>query len=323
MHDIADIEKIINFNQIKIAQDRINGFIRKTPLEKSDFFSKIAECEVYMKLENTQVTNSFKIRGALNKMLKLNDEEKRNGILAISSGNHAQGIGYGARLLKVKATIIVPENTPKIKIDAIKKYDVDLKILGKNYFEAEIIAREFEKKTGMTYISPYNDADVIAGQGTIGLEILNDKPDIDTIIAPVGGGGLISGVAIIAKSINPKIKIIGVQSYASPIMYESIKAGKIIEMEVNESIAEGLHGGIEKDTITFELIRKYVDNILLVSEDEIKNAIRLFIINNNQLIEGSGAVGLAALLKYKSEFKNRKVAVIISGGNLDSDKIKI
>ncbi len=323
MHDIADIEKIISFDEIKIAQDRINGIIIKTPLEKSDFYSKIAECEVYMKLENMQVTNSFKIRGALNKMLKLNDEEKKNGILAISSGNHAQGIGYGARFLNVKATVIVPENTPKIKIDAIKKYNVDLKIIGKDYFEAEIIAREFEKITGMTYISPYNDADVIAGQGTIGLEILNDNPEIDTIIAPVGGGGLISGVAIAVKSINPKIKIIGVQSYASPIMYESVKAGKIIEMEVKESIAEGLHGGIEKDTITFELIRKYVDNILLVSEDEIKNAIRLFMAHRNQLIEGSGAVGLAALLKYKNEFKNRKVAVIISGGNLDIEKIKI
>ena len=315
--------RYLGIGEIRDARRRIGGVVRKTPLIYSQFFSEVAGGDVYLKLENLQVTGAFKIRGALYKMLKLTDEEKKRGVVAASSGNHAQGVAYAARMLGIKALIIVPKNTPKVKIDAIKSYGVELMVHGDYYDEAEAKAREFEREAGMVYVSPYNDADVIAGQGTIGLEILEELPDADVIIAPVGGGGLISGVAIAAKSINPEIGVIGVQSFASPVMYECIKAGKIIKVEnLGESIAEGLHGGIEDGSITFDIVREYVDEILLVSEDEIKEAIRLFLEHHHQVAEGSGAVGLAALLRYKGRFANRKTVVIVSGGNIDLELLK-
>ena len=315
--------RYLGIGEIRDARRRIGGVVRKTPLIYSQFFSEVAGGDVYLKLENLQVTGAFKIRGALYKMLKLTDEERRRGVVAASSGNHAQGVAYAARMLGIKALIIVPKNTPKVKIDAIKSYGVELMVHGDYYDEAEAKAREFEREAGMVYVSPYNDADVIAGQGTIGLEILEELPDADVIIAPVGGGGLISGVAIAAKSINPEIGVIGVQSFASPVMYECIKAGKIIKVEnLGESIAEGLHGGIEDGSITFDIVREYVDEILLVGEDEIKEAIRLFLEHHHQVAEGSGAVGLAALLRYKGRFANRKTVVIVSGGNIDLELLK-
>ena len=315
--------RYLGIGEIRDARRRIGGVVRKTPLIYSQFFSEVAGGDVYLKLENLQVTGAFKIRGALYKMLKLTDEERRRGVVAASSGNHAQGVAYAARMLGIKALIIVPKNTPKVKIDAIKSYGVELMVHGDYYDEAEAKAREFEREAGMVYVSPYNDVDVIAGQGTIGLEILEELPDADVIIAPVGGGGLISGVAIAAKSINPEIGVIGVQSFASPVMYECIKAGKIIKVEnLSESIAEGLHGGIEDGSITFDIVREYVDEILLVSEDEIKEAIRLFLEHHHQVAEGSGAVGLAALLRYKGRFANRKTVVIVSGGNMDLELLK-
>jgi len=315
--------RYLGIGEIRDARRRIGGVVRKTPLIYSQFFSEVAGGDVYLKLENLQVTGAFKIRGALYKMLKLTDEERRRGVVTASSGNHAQGVAYAARMLGIKALIIVPKNTPKVKIDAIKSYGVELMVHGDYYDEAEAKAREFEREAGMVYVSPYNDADVIAGQGTIGLEILEELPDADVIIAPVGGGGLISGVAIAAKSVNPEIGVIGVQSSASPVMYECIKAGKIIKVEnLGESIAEGLHGGIEDGSITFDIVREYVDEILLVGEDEIKEAIRLFLEHHHQVAEGSGAVGLAALLRYKGRFANRKTVVIVSGGNIDLELLK-
>ncbi|HJZ18771.1 MAG TPA: threonine/serine dehydratase [Candidatus Nanoarchaeia archaeon] len=339
MHDFADTEKIthknlsvspmiilmntIDLNCIKEAHARINEFIVKTPLIKSSFYSDAIDGEAYLKLENSQLTNSFKIRGVLNKMLKLSDDEKKRGVLAVSSGNHAQGIGHVSKMLGINAKVVVPENTPKIKIDMIKKYGVELNVFGENYLTAEIKARELERKTGMVYISPYNDFDVIAGAGTVGLEILNELSDANAIIMPVGGGGLISGVAVAVKSINPHIKIIGAQSEASPVMHESVKAGKIVNIEVEESIAEGLQGGIEKNSVTFNLIKNYADEILLVSEDEIKDAMRTFLQQHNQIAEGSGAVGLAALVRYRKQFKKQKVAIVVSGGNFDREKLKM
>lgn len=312
----------MGIKQIKAAQNRIKKIIRKTPLEYSSYYSRSVNAEVYLKLENIQLTGSFKIRGALNRMFKLSSKEKKKGVVTASAGNHAQGVAYGAKLLGVKATIIVPKTTPKTKIKAIKRYGVNLKVFGEDFDKAEAKAHELEKSTGMIFISPYNDLDVIAGQGTIALEILKEKPDINMIIVPIGGGGLISGIAIAAKSINPKIKITGVQSTSSPCMYESIKAGKIIRAKLKPSIAEGIHANIEKDSITFDFVKKHVDKILLVNESEIKKAIKFLLENHHQIAEGAGAVGLAALLKYKKQFKKRKIAVVISGSNIDMGLLK-
>jgi len=307
----------LEFKDIFLANRRIQNTVRRTPLEYSPFFSEVCDGEVYLKLENLQLTGSFKIRGALNKMLQLSDEERRKGIVTASAGNHAQGIGYGAEMLGIEATIVVPRNTPRTKIDAIQRYGVDLMIYGENYDEAEKKARELEREQSKVYVSPYNDYEVIAGQGIVGLEMWEEKSDLDTVLVPVGGGGLVSGIAVALKSLNPKVRVIGVQSKASPVMYESIKQGVIVEVPMEESIAEGLHGGIEKGSVTFDLIKELVDDIILVEEKEIETGILLFLEHQHQVVEGAGAVGLAALLRYKERFKGQKVGVIVSGGNID------
>ena len=308
--------------EIREAHRRIKPFIRQTPLYSSSFYSRAVDGDVYLKLENLQEIGSFKIRGALNRMLQLNEDERERGVLTASAGNHGQGLALSAKLLGIKATVIVPGNAPRTKMEAIKNYGATLRILGKDYSEAEIQARELEKETGMIFISPYNDAGVITGQGTIGLEILDEKPDIDIIVAPVGGGGLISGVSVAAKSIKPSIQIIGVQSETSPVIYESLKAGKIVDMELEESIAEGLHGLLEKDTISFDFIKDHVDDVVLVSEDEIKAAIKLFLKTHGLVVEGAGAVGLAALPRYKELFKGKKTAVLVTGRNIDGELLR-
>ncbi|MHA1803611.1 MAG: threonine ammonia-lyase [Promethearchaeota archaeon] len=306
------------------ARNRIQSYIRETPLEFSKYYSKICGGNVFLKLENLQVTNSFKIRGGLNAMLTLTDEEKEKGVVVASSGNHAQGIGFASQLLNVPTTIIVPENTPRTKIEAIRSYGVDLRIQGSIYDDAERIAREIERKEKKKFISAYNDFIVLAGQGTIGIEILNQNPDLEILLAPVGGGGLLSGMSFTVKQINPEIQVYGVQSEASSPMHASFKEGKIVDIPMRESIAEGLHGSIEKNSITFPYILKYCADILLVSEQEIKDAIITFLKYHHQICEGAGAVGLAALKRYSSLFKGKNIGVIISGGNLDfSDLLKM
>jgi threonine dehydratase len=315
--------ELINIEQIKLAQSKLKGLIRETPLEYSHFYSKALGGKVWLKLENLQLTGSFKIRGVINRIFNLSKEVKERGVVTASSGNHGQAVGYVAKMLGIKATIFVPKTTPRIKIEGIAQYNVDLRISGDYEDESVAKAHEFEKSSGMVYIHPYNDVDVIAAQGTIGLEILEKIPNIDVIVVPVGGGGLIAGIAIAAKSISPRIKLIGVQSIASPVMYESLKAGGIIKMSPpKETITEGICCGVEEGSITFDLVKRYVGDILLVSEREIKEAIKLFLEYHHQIAEGSGAAGLAALMKYKNHFKNCNVAVVISGGNINIESLK-
>jgi threonine dehydratase len=312
----------LEFKDIYLAQRRIRDIVRRTPLEPSPFFSEACGGEVYLKLENLQLTGSFKIRGALNKMLQLSPEERKRGVVTASAGNHAQGIGYGAKMLGIEATIIVPRNTPKTKVEAIRRYGVDLILHGENYDEAEKKARELERELSKVYVSPYNDYDIIAGQGTVGLEMWEEKNDLEVILVPVGGGGLISGVALALKSLNPDIEIIGVQSRASPVMYESIRQGRIVEIPLGESIAEGLHGGIEEGSVTFDLVKVLVDDIILVEEEDIGAAIALLLEHHHQVAEGAGAVGLAALMTDDKRFAGRRIGVVISGGNIDISLIK-
>lgn len=307
----------MEFKEIYQAKRRIKGVVRRTPLEYSPFFSEVCGGEVYLKLENLQLTGSFKIRGALNKMLQLDEKEREKGVVTASSGNHAQGVGYAAKMLGIEATIVVPRNTPRTKIEAIRRYGVDPMIHGEIYDEAEVKARELERELSKVYISPYNDYDIIAGQGTMGLEMWEEKRDLEIVLVPVGGGGLISGVAVALKSLNPEVKVIGVQSKASPVMYESIKQGEIVEIPMKESVAEALHGGIEKGSVTFEIVKELVDDILLVEEENIKTTIALLLEHHHQVAEGAGAVGLAALMTNKDRFRGRKVGVVISGGNIE------
>jgi len=311
---------MINLQDIKDARETIRNLVRRTPLVHSQFLSNFCDGEVYLKLENLQTTNSFKIRGALNKMLHLSTDEMKRGIVTASAGNHAQAVAIGAEKLNLSARIVIPRNTPKIKIDKIRKHNVELILHGDIYDEAEQKAIDLAKEDGLTYISPYNDRLVIAGQGTIGLEVHEDLPTVDTVIVPVGGGGLISGIGVAVKSIEPSVQIIGVQSEASPVMYESLKADKIVDVEMRESIADGLFGGIEKGSVTFEIVQEYVDDLLLVKEETIRKAIFLLWDKEKQVVEGAGAAAIAPIIESKGLFMGKEIVAVISGGNIE-DKL--
>jgi len=310
---------MIDFSDIKAAHTRIQSFVKKTPLIQSKYLSDFCNSQVYLKLENQQITNSFKIRGALNKMMTLTPEEKEKGVLAVSSGNHAQAVGVAAAHLKIPAKIIIPENTPKNKIEKIKKYDVILEIYPGDYDETELYARKISKKTDSIFISGYNDNYIVAGQGTIGIELSDQLENITDVIVPVGGGGLISGIAVAIKKMHPKARVIGVQSEASPAFYESLKAGKIIDVELFDSIADGMWGGIEKGSVTFDIVQKFVDEILLVKEETIKKAIGLLWKEDKQKVEGSAAATIAALLENQTKFEDKTIVCIMSGGNINDE----
>ncbi|MHA2087575.1 MAG: threonine ammonia-lyase [Promethearchaeota archaeon] len=306
----------LNLEKIEEVYREIKSFIRKTPLIHSAYLSELCNNKVYLKLENLQLTNAFKIRGALIRMLKLSSEEKSRGVITASSGNHAQGIALAAQHLGVTAKIVVPKNISELKLSKIKQYDVTI-IQEGDFDETETKARNLSVQENMTYISPYNDIDIITGQGTIALEIYRELENVNIIIVPIGGGGLISGIAFAAKSLNPNIKIIGVQTKGASTMYESWKAGKIVNIEEFNTLAEGLLGGLESDAITFEIILKYVDEIILVDEESIKKAINLLWKIEGQIVEGAGATVVAYILEAKKKLSNKNVVAVISGGNIE------
>jgi len=311
----------IDIDKIKTARENIKPFIKKTTLKYSHFLSSLCQGTIYLKLENTQLSHSFKIRGAFNKILDLTPEEKQKGIITCSSGNHGLAIAIAAKELGIAAKIVIPETAPRKKVDKIKKYNVDLLLYG-DYDEAEQKALELAHQEGKSYVSGYNDPDIIAGQGTIGLEILEEFPEVEKVLVPVGGGGLIAGIAIAIKNKNRVIEVIGAQSEASPVMYESLKAGKILkseELKIQDSIADGLTGGIEEGSITFRIAQKNVNKVILVKEESIKEAIRLLWEKDNQVVEGAGAVGPAVVIENKEQFKNKKTVIVISGGNINDE----
>ncbi len=298
------------------ARKRLKNHILKTPIIYSEKYSEYIGGEVYLKLENIQKTSSFKIRGVLNKIIK-NNLIGPTWVTA-SAGNHGKALAYASQLYKNKAIIYVPRNTPINKKKAIINYGALLKTVEGDYDEAEKNAKQYVKRNmNSVYISPYNDKDIIEGQGTIALEIIEDHPMIDSVIVPVGGGGLISGISIALKSIDNAIEVIGVQSEASPAMYESIIKGRIVKTKLRESIADGLHGNIEEDSITFDIVNSMVDKILLVDETTIKKHIANIYYAHHLIIEGAAATTLAALDKYREHFHKKRVCAILSGGNID------
>ena len=307
---------MITLQTITEAQETIRKFIKKTPLVHSRFLSDYCDGEVYLKLENQQVTNSFKIRGAFNRLSQLSPEERKQGVVTASSGNHAQAVALAAEHLQLAATIIVPKNVSKAKLNKIKKYDVNLVLKG-DYSEVEPIAIDLARKERLTYISPYNDEGIIAGQGTVGLEIFEELDHVDVITVPIGGGGLISGIAIVANLTNSNVQVVGVQPKASPVMYESLKAGTLVEIVEESSLAEGLIGNLEKDAITFEMIQQHVDKIFVVKEKTIRDAIKLLYTQEQQVTEGSGAISIAPILENKEWFKGKTTVAVISGGNIE------
>jgi threonine dehydratase len=311
--------RVVNLKNIQDARKAIAPYIKRTPLVQSQFLSSSCGCGVYLKLENLQITSSFKPRGVFNKLLHLSADEKSKGIITASAGNHGEAVAFAAQKLNYYARVVVPITTPKVKIDGIRKYGADLVLFGENYDEAEHKAKELARKDGCAYVSPYNDELIIAGHGTIGLEIIEALPNVDTVMVPLGGGGLISGISIAIKSSRPDVQVIGVQSKSSPVMYESLKAGKIVEIQkvTTKSVAEGLSGNV--GPITFEIVQKYVDRVVLAKEETLRHAVYLLWNYDKQVIEGSGAAAVAPIMENKPLFKDKLVVSVVTGGNIDRD----
>ncbi len=311
---------LIPLDDIVEARGRIKEFvIENTPLIRSRSLTRLAGSSCFLKLENLQVTSSFKIRGAANKLcqMKASSSGVSGGIVTASAGNHGQAVALMARRLGLKATIVVPTNTPEVKIVKIRQYHPRLVLHGSSYDEAELYAKELAKREGVGYLSAYNDPEVIAGHGTVALEVLSQAKKAGAMVVPVGGGGLIAGICSVAKRVDPGIEIVGVQSEASPAMYMSIKAGRQVNVEVKDTIAEGLAGNNEPGCVTFDIVRRHVDRMLLVSEDSIRRAIRLLWEEEGQVVEGAGAVPVAAFLEGKVGDVKGDCVAVISGGNID------
>lgn len=314
---------MIYFDDIKKSRERIKEYIYNTPLDYSIYLSRSeANTSIYLKLECQQKLKGFKIRGALSKLTNLTEDEKAKGVLAVSSGNHGAGVSYAAKMLGgIKAKIYVPETIPISKLEKIKYFGAEVIAVGNNYDEAHAAALEAMRKENLIFVDPCSDVDVIAGQGTIAMEILEANPYIDTIIAPIGGGGLITGISAAAKHLKPSIKVIGVQTAACPAMKRAME-DKVCytDFPSEPSICDALIGGVGE--IPYEMSHKYIDDIILVEEEKIKEAI-LFLIEKEKVIsEPAGAVGVAAIMDNQEAFRNRNVAVVISGGNLDYSLLK-
>ena len=307
----------VTLQMVKEAQERLQGVAQKTGLSYTNSVSKLAGCDVWLKLENLQRTGSFKLRGAYNKVASLTPEEREKGVIAASAGNHAQGVALAASVYGCQSTICMPKHAPLTKVAATRGYGANVVLHGDFFDEAAAKAVELTKKHGYTFVHPFNDPLVIAGQGTIALEIMEQLADVDAIVAPIGGGGLISGLAVAAKNVNPKIKVIGVQAANMPSMKQSIEQGQILTVNGKASLADGITVKTPGD-LTYEICKKYVDDIVTVDETEIAGAILWLIERVKTVSEGAGAVPVAALMNGKiSGIHNKKVAALVSGGNID------
>lgn len=306
----------MNLDDVIIAREKMKGIVHETPLDYSKTFSTLSHNEVYLKLENLQKTGSFKVRGSYNKMISLSQDELEKGVIAASAGNHAQGVAYSSQMLGVPCTIVMPKGAPLSKVLATRQYGAEVILEGAVFDEALAYALELKDRRGATFIHAFDDEAVIAGQGTVGLEIIDQLPDVEAIICPVGGGGLIAGVAMAVKQKNPAISVYGVQTLACPSMKQSLLEKKPVMVEAAPTMADGI--AVQKPgQQTFEIIKEYVDDIFCVDEMEIARTMLMVLERNKLLVEGSGASPLAALLYDKVNLRNKKVAVILSGGNVD------
>jgi len=302
----------------KKSLNNIKNYIVKTPLKYSERLSKETNSNIYFKLENFQKTGSFKVRGALNKILNIKSEEK---VVAASSGNHGAAVSYALFQKNMTGIIYVPNNVKKSKVKIIESYGSKVVKFGDDCLDAENEAIRLSKENNLTFVSPYNDYDIISGQGTIGVEILEQNREIDIVFITVGGGGLISGISSYIKSVNPNIKVIGCSPINSSIMINSIKEGKIVNSESKDTLSDGSAGGVEEDSITFNMCKEFIDDYCLVTEEEIALQIKNTLNKDKILIEGSAAVAIASAIKMKSYLKEKNVAIIICGGNIGSDTL--
>ena len=316
---MAGQEKVIPrdfVGKIIAARGRIRSDIRRTSLEFSPALSGLTGAEVHVKWECEQRTGSFKFRGALNKVRSLSPEEKKRGVVSASTGNHGLGVSLAAEMEGVRLTLVLPQNVAEAKRERLEKGPAEIIIHGESCEKAEVWARRLAGETGRAFISPYNDAEIIAGQGTIGLEILEDLPGVEATLVPVGGGGLIAGIAGCLKGAGLAVKVHGVEPSHSAVMAASLAAGAIVEIAEEETIADAVAGGLEPDCITFALCRELLDGIILVEEPLIKKAMSLLWEHHKKLVEGAGALSLAGLIKHRAQLAGKKVVLVASGGNI-------
>lgn len=307
--------------EVKDAHERIRDRVRRTPCEYSPQLSKAWGLELYAKLENFQVTGSFKARGAMNKLLSLDEREREAGIVTASSGNHGQAVAWGARQLGFRARVFVPKDVDPSKLAAIEAWGADCVLEGEDCVQTENAARTFARSQGLAYLPPYNDPVVIAGQGTCGLEIAEQIPELDAVFVALGGGGLIAGIATWLAEVRPGTQIIGCSPERSPALHECMRAGRVIDVECLPTLSDATAGGVEDGAITVGLCKSLLDESFLVSEEEIAASMRLYMDAHHQLIEGSAGVALAALSRERARFAGKKVAVVICGGNIGREKL--
>ena len=307
---------VVTLEKIREAAVRVRDSIFVSPYVRSETFSQIANNSIFFKLENLQMTGSYKERGALNKILLLTDEERRRGVIAASAGNHAQAVAYHSTKRRIKALICMPLTTPLVKVTATRGYGAEVILVGTNYDEAYEEACRLRQQQNLTFIHAFNDEDVIAGQGTLGLEMLEQHPDIDVLVIPVGGGGLISGVACAVKETNPKVRIVGVQTSKLPSMKAALERGSLVTLPPQVTIADGIAVRCA-GSLTLPMVQRYVDEIVTVDEEEIANAILLLLEKEKMLAEGAGAVSTAAVVQHKIGVTGKKIGIFIGGGNID------
>ncbi len=315
----------LNVNDVAEAAERaaarIVGLVRETPLDYSPRFSAETGAEVWLKLENLQHTGSFKLRGAANRLMTLTPGQRAAGCVAASSGNHGAAVAYAMEKLDVSGVVFVPEQTSSTKVEAIRSYGGDVRFFGSDGLDTELHAREYAERNSLFYLSPYNDDEVIAGQGSCGIEIVAQSTDIDEIFVAVGGGGLIGGVGSVMRIHNKDVRVIACQPTASAVMTRSVAAGEILDLPSEATLSDGTAGGIEPGAITFELCRKVVDDFVTVDESEIAAAMRLFMDSQHQLIEGAAGVAIAGMLARKADLSGRKVVIIICGANISRESL--
>jgi threonine dehydratase len=305
---------MIEYTDILAAAQRLQGHLLRTPCVASKTLSDITGAQVFLKFENLQFTASFKERGACNKLAQLTPEQSAQGVIAMSAGNHAQGVAYHAQRLGLHAVIVMPRFTPGVKVDRTRGFGAEVILEGDTLEEARTHAFALAEQRQLTFVHPYDDEAIVAGQGTVALEMLEEVPNLDTLVVAIGGGGLISGMATVAKTLKPAIEVVGVQTVRFPAMFNAIKGTR--HPQGTSTIAEGIAVGTP-GRIPMEIIRQRVDDLLLVDEGDIEQALVMLLEVEKTLVEGAGAVGLAALLKYPERFKDKRVGLVLCGGNID------
>jgi threonine dehydratase len=308
--------------EVIAAEKRIRPYIRETILEYSPYYSRLVEANVHFKLENLQHTGSFKLRGAMNKMLLLTPAQRERGVVTASTGNHGAAVAYGLGKLGAKCIVFVPDNASPGKVQAIERLGAEARHFGDDTADTEAHARKFAEQNRLTYIPPYNDFQVISGQGTIAVELVKELNNIHTVFVALGGGGLISGIAGYLKSIHPGIEILGCSPQNSQVMIRSVGAGKILDLPSLPTISDGTAGGIEPGAVTFDLCRDLVDDYETVTEEEIRDSLRKFLQTQHMLIEGAAAVAVAAMVKQRDRLAGKNVVVIICGANISVETLK-